>query len=103
LVSLKELMLEKQARTAAIENATKYACEVPLRTMKLCLRLTHDMLGAMIEKGNQNSVTDAGVGVLCMKTAVRGAYFNVLVNAKSLKDQALRRANHQRCQNNSGR
>jgi glutamate formiminotransferase/formiminotetrahydrofolate cyclodeaminase len=79
---------EKQARTAAIENATKYACEVPLRTMKLAHSLM-DMLGAMIEKGNQNSVTDAGVGVLCMKTAVRGAYFNVLVNAKSLKDQAF--------------
>jgi glutamate formiminotransferase/formiminotetrahydrofolate cyclodeaminase len=79
---------EKQARTAAIENATKYACEVPLRTMKLAHSLM-DMLGAMIEKGNQNSVTDAGVGVLCMKAAVRGAYFNVLVNAKSLKDQAF--------------
>jgi glutamate formiminotransferase/formiminotetrahydrofolate cyclodeaminase len=46
------------------------------------------MLGVMIEKGNQNSVTDAGVGVLCVKTAVRGAYFNVLVNAKGLKDKA---------------
>lgn len=79
---------EKQARTAAIETATKYACEVPLRTMKLAYSLL-DLLGPMIEKGNQNSVTDAGVGVLCVKTAVRGAYFNVLVNAKSLKDQAF--------------
>ena len=76
---------EKQARTLAIEDATKYACEVPLRTMKLSFE-SLDMLAAMIEKGNQNSVTDAGVGVLCAKTAVRGAYFNVLVNAKSLKD-----------------
>jgi glutamate formiminotransferase/formiminotetrahydrofolate cyclodeaminase len=41
----------------------------------------------MVEKGNQNSITDAGVGVLCVKTAVRGAYFNVLVNAKGLKDR----------------
>jgi glutamate formiminotransferase/formiminotetrahydrofolate cyclodeaminase len=76
---------EKQARTQAIEDATKYACEVPLRTMKLSFE-SLDMLAAMIEKGNQNSITDAGVGVLCAKTAVRGAYFNVLVNAKSLKD-----------------
>lgn len=76
---------EKQARTQAIEDATKYACEVPLRTMKLSFD-SLDMLAAMIEKGNQNSITDAGVGVLCAKTAVRGAYFNVLVNAKSLKD-----------------
>ena len=43
----------------------------------------------MIEKGNPNSITDAGVGVLCVKTAVRGAYFNVLVNAQGLKDRAF--------------
>jgi glutamate formiminotransferase/formiminotetrahydrofolate cyclodeaminase len=97
---------EKQARTQAIEDATKYACEVPFRTMKLSFE-SLDMLTAMIEKGNQNSITDAGVGVLCVKTAVRGAYFNVLVNAKSLKDTAyantiiteakqLLHANHQR-------
>jgi glutamate formiminotransferase/formiminotetrahydrofolate cyclodeaminase len=77
---------EKAARTAAIEDATKYACEVPLRTMQAAFG-TLDMLGAMIEKGNQNSVTDAGVGVLCSETAVRGAYLNVLVNAQSLKDR----------------
>jgi glutamate formiminotransferase/formiminotetrahydrofolate cyclodeaminase len=76
---------EKQTRTAAIENATKYACEVPLRTMKLAFA-SLDVLGQMVEKGNQNSITDAGVGVLCVKTAVQGAYFNVLVNANSLKD-----------------
>lgn len=98
--------VEKQARTQAIEDATKYACEVPLRTMQLSFD-SLDMLAAMIEKGNQNSITDAGVGVLCVKTAVRGAYFNVLVNAKSLKDTAystkiieeakrLLQTNHQR-------
>ena len=48
-----------------------------------------EMLSAMVEKGNQNSITDAGVGVLCVKTAVRGAYFNVLINAKGLKDQVF--------------
>ncbi len=47
------------------------------------------MLELMVDKGNPNSITDAGVGVLCVKTAVRGAYFNVLVNAKSLKDKAF--------------
>ena len=47
------------------------------------------MLELMVDKGNQNSITDAGVGVLCVKTAVRGAYFNVLVNAKSLKDKSF--------------
>ena len=78
---------EKQARTEAIENATKYACLVPYKVMQISYE-SLDMLGVMIEKGNQNSVTDAGVGVLCVKTAVRGAYFNVLVNAKGLKDKA---------------
>ena len=78
---------EKQARTEAIESATKYACLVPYKVMQISYE-SLDMLGVMIEKGNQNSVTDAGVGVLCVKTAVRGAYFNVLVNAKGLKDKA---------------
>jgi glutamate formiminotransferase/formiminotetrahydrofolate cyclodeaminase len=77
---------EKQARTEAIENATKYACLVPYKVMQTSYA-SLNMLGAMIEKGNQNSVTDAGVGVLCVKTAVRGAYFNVLVNAKGLNDK----------------
>jgi glutamate formiminotransferase / formiminotetrahydrofolate cyclodeaminase len=76
---------EKQARTQAIEDATKYACEVPLRTMKLA-HASLELLAQMVTKGNQNSITDAGVGILCIKAAVQGAYFNVLVNAKSLKD-----------------
>jgi glutamate formiminotransferase/formiminotetrahydrofolate cyclodeaminase len=77
---------EKLVRTKAIEVATKYACEVPYAVMQT----SYDslaLLALMIEKGNQNSITDAAVGVLCVKTAVRGAYFNVLVNAKELKDQ----------------
>jgi glutamate formiminotransferase / formiminotetrahydrofolate cyclodeaminase len=77
---------EKKARTEAIENATKFACEVPFKVMKTSYE-TLALLAAMVEKGNQNSITDAGVGVLCVKTAVRGAYFNVLVNAKGLKDR----------------
>jgi glutamate formiminotransferase/formiminotetrahydrofolate cyclodeaminase len=77
---------EKKVRTDAIEDATKYACEVPYRVMQMAYS-SLPLLEAMIEKGNQNSVTDAGVGVLCVKTAVRGAYFNVLVNAKGLKDR----------------
>lgn len=78
---------EKKARIAAIEAATKYACEVPYGVMETAYA-SLPMLRAMVEKGNPNSITDAGVGVLCVKTAVRGAYFNVLVNAKGLKDQS---------------
>jgi len=79
---------EKALRTATIEEATKYACEVPLQVMQKAYSAL-DMLELMVDKGNQNSITDAGVGVLCVKTAVRGAYFNVLVNAKSLKDKTF--------------
>ncbi|MFY8190796.1 MAG: glutamate formimidoyltransferase [Bacteroidia bacterium] len=79
---------EKLVRTEAIENATKYACEVPFAVMQTAYN-SLEMLGAMVEKGNPNSITDAGVGVLCVKTAVRGAYFNVMINAKGLKDQVF--------------
>ena len=79
---------EKLVRTEAIENATKYACEVPFAVMQTAYD-SLEMLSLMVEKGNQNSITDAGVGVLCVKTAVRGAYFNVMINAKGLKDQAF--------------
>lgn len=78
---------EKKHRTAVIEAETKHACEVPFQVMQVAYRAL-DMLELMIEKGNPNSITDAGVGVLCIKTAVRGAYFNVLVNAQGLKDRA---------------
>ncbi len=77
---------EQQERANAIEEATKYACEVPYKVMELSYNGL-ELLSTMVEKGNPNSITDAGVGVLCVKTAVRGAYFNVLINAKDLKDR----------------
>ncbi|MFN4082357.1 MAG: glutamate formimidoyltransferase [Bacteroidia bacterium] len=77
---------EKKYRKNAIEEATKYACEVPYNVMQTSYN-TLQLLEQMIKEGNPNSITDAGVGVLCVKTAVRGAYFNVLVNAQSLNDK----------------
>ena len=79
---------EKEARTAAIQAATRYAIEVPYRTMKKSFE-AFDLIRAMVEKGNPNSVTDAGVGALCVRTAVIGAYLNVRVNAAGFKDQAF--------------
>jgi glutamate formiminotransferase/formiminotetrahydrofolate cyclodeaminase len=79
---------EKKARTQAIEDATKYACDIPYKIMETAYSIL-PMLSAMVDQGNPNSITDAGVGVLCVKTAVRGAYFNVLVNAQGLKDRAF--------------
>ena len=52
-----------------------------------CAYRVFDLCEAMIEKGNPNSVTDAGVGVLCAKAAVIGAYLNVRINAAGLEDK----------------
>jgi glutamate formiminotransferase/formiminotetrahydrofolate cyclodeaminase len=77
---------EKAARKKAMEEATKYAIEIPFRTVQ-CAYNVFDLCEAMIEKGNPNSVTDAGVGVLCAKAAVMGAYLNVRINAAGLEDK----------------
>lgn len=77
---------EKAARTAAIQEATKYAIEVPFRTMKKSFE-TFGIVKAMVEIGNPNSVTDAAVGALCARSAVMGAWLNVRINASSLKDR----------------
>ena len=78
---------EKKIRTDAIQGATKYAIEVPLQTMKKSMEV-FDIIQAMVETGNPNSVTDAGVGALCARSAVNGAFLNVKVNASSVKDKA---------------
>ncbi len=78
---------EKAARTAAIQEATKYATEVPFRTMERVFD-SFELIKAMAETGNPNSVTDAGVGALCARSAVMGAFLNVKINASGLKDKA---------------
>ncbi|MCF6359066.1 MAG: cyclodeaminase/cyclohydrolase family protein, partial [Draconibacterium sp.] len=77
---------EKLERKNAIQAATKNAIEVPLKVMQLA----HDSLEvmkAMAEIGNPNSVSDAGVGALCARTAVEGAYLNVKINAAGFDDK----------------
>ena len=78
---------EKAARAEALEAATLYATEVPLRTMKKSYE-TFDIVEAMAKEGNPNSVTDAGVGALAARAAVLGAQLNVRINAAGLKDRA---------------
>lgn len=78
---------EKAARAAAMEKATLYATEVPLRTMR-CAYRAFPVLQAMVESGNPNSVSDAGVGALAVRAAVLGAMLNVKINAAGLKDRA---------------
>ena len=78
---------DKTARTEAIQSATLYATEVPLQTMKTAYEV-FDLCRAMAEKGNPNSLSDAGVGALAARAAVLGAGMNVKINAASLKDRA---------------
>jgi glutamate formiminotransferase/formiminotetrahydrofolate cyclodeaminase len=79
---------EKLARSKAIQDATLYATEIPLKTMQVCFS-GYEIAQAMVEKGNPNSVTDAGVGALCIRTAIYGAYLNVKINASGLKDKTI--------------
>ena len=78
---------EKEARAEAMETATLYATLVPLRTMKAAYKV-FDVVRAMAQEGNPNSVSDAGVGALAARSAVMGACLNVKINAAGLKDRA---------------
>ena len=78
---------EKAARAAALEAATLYATEVPLKTMKASLEV-FPIVKAMATEGNPASVSDAGVGALAARSAVLGAQMNVRINAAGLADKA---------------
>ncbi len=78
---------EKAARSQALQAATLYATQVPLRTMKAACGV-FDLVQAMAAEGNPNSVSDAGVGALAARSAVLGACLNVKINAAGLKDRA---------------
>ncbi len=82
---------EKETRLNAIEDATKYATEIPFQVMETAFK-SMEVMQAMIKDGLQNSLSDAGVGVLCARTAVLGAYFNVKINAKDIKDRKFTKA-----------
>jgi glutamate formiminotransferase/formiminotetrahydrofolate cyclodeaminase len=79
---------EKKNRSAAIQSATKKAIEVPFEVMQTAYQ-SLEVIAAMAEIGNPNSVSDAGVGALCARTAVYGAYLNVRTNAVGLTNKAF--------------
>jgi glutamate formiminotransferase/formiminotetrahydrofolate cyclodeaminase len=81
---------EVKFRSEAIQNATKYATEVPLKTMILAYS-SFPIIKAMAEIGNPNSISDAGVGALCARSAVIGAYMNVRINSAELKDEVFKK------------
>ena len=76
---------EKAARKAAIRDATRRATQVPFRVMEVALA-SMEVIKAMADTGQETSASDAGVGALCARTAVMGAYLNVRINAAQLKD-----------------
>jgi glutamate formiminotransferase/formiminotetrahydrofolate cyclodeaminase len=77
---------EKAARDQAIQDATKYAIEIPFKVMQTALS-SIEVIKAMVDIGNPNSVTDAGVAALCARAAVLGAFMNVKINASGYKDK----------------
>ena len=77
---------EKAARKQAIQDATKYAIQIPFRVMEVS-HSAMPLIRYMVENGNPNSVTDAGVAALCIRTAVMGAFMNVKINASDLEDK----------------
>ncbi len=79
---------EKALRSAAIESASKYAMEIPLKTAQVALE-SMQVMQAMTEQGNPTSMSDAAVGALCARTAVLGAVMNVRINASGIKDKTF--------------
>lgn len=79
---------EKEARKKAIQDATKHATEIPFQVMEVAME-AFGPIKAMAEFGNPNSITDAGVGALCVRAAIHGAFLNVKINAADLSDKTF--------------
>lgn len=85
----KESAEEKAARSAAIQQANKYAAEIPLRVMETASK-SYPLLAEMAEKGNPASISDVGVGLLALRACINGAALNVRINLAGLKDEKLK-------------
>src|SRR5438309_738409 len=80
---------EKAARTTAVESATKYAAEIPLKVMETSSK-SYELLTEMAEKGNPNSISDVGVGICAIRACIDGAALNVRINLANLKDEKFK-------------
>src|SRR6059036_3809409 len=89
---------EKTARSAAIEAATKYAAEVPLKVMETASR-SYALLAEMADQGNPASVSDVGVGALATRACIEGAALNVRINLGQLKDEKFKLQFHEQVRN----
>jgi len=79
---------EKAERKRAVQQATRYAIDIPFRVMNFAYE-SMDVIKAMAETGNPNSVSDAGVAALAARSAVMGAFLNVKINSAGLEDKAF--------------
>ena len=93
----KESAEEKAARSAAIQQANKYAAEIPLRVMETAFR-SYQLLAEMADKGNPASISDVGVGLLAVRVCIAGAAMNVRINLAGLKDEKSRSALQEKVQ-----
>src|ERR1700730_50149 len=80
---------EKAARAAAIDQATKYAAEVPLKVMETASK-SYALLAEMAERGNPASISDVGVGALATRACIEGAALNVRINLAQLNDEKFK-------------
>jgi glutamate formiminotransferase / formiminotetrahydrofolate cyclodeaminase len=87
----KESAEEKAARSAAIEQATKHAAEIPLKAMEAAFK-SYQLLSEMADKGNPASISDVGVGALATRACIEGAAMNVRINLAGLKDEKFKSA-----------
>jgi glutamate formiminotransferase / formiminotetrahydrofolate cyclodeaminase len=85
----KESAEEKAARSAAIQGASKYAAEIPLRVMETAFK-SYQILAEMADKGNPASISDVGMGLLATRACIQGAALNVRINLAGLKDEKLK-------------
>jgi len=79
---------EKIEKNRAIQDATQYAIDIPYKTLLASFKI-FELCEAMVKTGNLNSISDAGVGALCARASMRGAYLNMKINATSLEDKKL--------------
>jgi glutamate formiminotransferase / formiminotetrahydrofolate cyclodeaminase len=87
----KDSAQERAARSAAIEEATKRAAEIPLKVMEAASKC-YEILSEMAEKGNPASISDVGVGILAVRACIGGAAMNARINLGQLKDEKFRSA-----------
>ncbi|MEG8947258.1 cyclodeaminase/cyclohydrolase family protein [Rosettibacter firmus] len=84
----KENEEQNEIRSKKIEEATIHAAEIPSEVLKNCYNML-PLLKTILDKGNKNSLSDAGVSIALLKAAAQSAYFNVLINCKSLSNQTI--------------